>query len=132
MDAGPVLAQRAFDLDPDMQSPEALNFLFARGAEMLLDRLSLVWACQAAELAMPQAQAVLVLARRDMMKHIILDICSCRTSRQSRTLQSWPRRRACWTSGNQPLPSITKCPLTLALSILCRETHMYKIKYTKA
>ena len=55
MDAGPVIAQRAFELDPDMQSPKALNFLFARGTEMLLDRLSLVWAGQAAELATPQA-----------------------------------------------------------------------------
>ncbi len=43
MDAGPVLAREAVAVGPDVQAPELLRELFARGARLLLRRLPDVW-----------------------------------------------------------------------------------------
>jgi methionyl-tRNA formyltransferase len=57
MDAGPVLAQRRVEVDPDVQAPALLRELFSLGTELLLERLDSVWAGAAGEGAAPQDAA---------------------------------------------------------------------------
>ena len=51
MDAGPVLAQQAVAVDPNIQAPQLLSHLFSIGTDLLVDKLPSVWSGQAAEQA---------------------------------------------------------------------------------
>lgn len=43
MDAGPILGQKEYQLDRDVQAPELLNTLFNLGTDLLLEKLPDVW-----------------------------------------------------------------------------------------
>lgn len=57
MDAGPVLAQQTFAVDPNIQAPELLSQLFRMGTNLLVEKLPLVWSGEAAEQAQTQVQS---------------------------------------------------------------------------
>lgn len=54
MDAGPVVAQEVVAVNLNVQAPELLRHLFARGTQLLLDALPRVWSGEAAKVATPQ------------------------------------------------------------------------------
>lgn len=54
MDAGPLVAQEAVAIDPDIQAPQLLRQLFAKGTRLLLRHLDRVWSGEAAKTAVPQ------------------------------------------------------------------------------
>ena len=65
MDAGPVVAQKAATIDPNIQAPQLLRDLFAEGTELLLSNLERVWSGNAAQAAIPQVSCLIKFAEQD-------------------------------------------------------------------
>lgn len=56
-DAGPVLAQQAIPLDPNIAAPQLLEHLFQLGTQLLIRKLPDVWADRGPSLAVAQDEA---------------------------------------------------------------------------
>eukprot|EP00798_Chlamydomonas_sp_ICE-L_P030780 gene30780-35819_t len=72
-DAGPVLAQKKFAVDADVQQPELLAQLFELGADLLLSKLPEVFEGKGEELATPQDESQVLHAAKLTKEDSILD-----------------------------------------------------------
>ncbi|KAL6780448.1 MTF1 [Auxenochlorella protothecoides x Auxenochlorella symbiontica] len=74
MDAGPVLAQAAYEIPEDVQAPELTQRLFELGTRLLLDALPDVWAGMGPSLALPQDAATATAAPKLSSADAALDL----------------------------------------------------------
>lgn len=73
MDAGPILAQEAVSVDPNIQAPEFLTLLFRLGTQLLLSKLDAVWAGSAPAEAVPQDASQATHAAKTAREEGLLD-----------------------------------------------------------
>ncbi|KAK9842062.1 hypothetical protein WJX81_006621 [Elliptochloris bilobata] len=95
MDAGPVLAREAMAVDPDMQAPELLEELFARGTRLLLRHLPDVLSERARGMAEPQDEAQASSAPKLAMEEGLLDFRepALTLHNKVRAFAGWPGTR---------------------------------------
>eukprot|EP00887_Chlorella_sp_A99_P007684 scaffold20.g7684.t1 len=93
MDAGPILAQQAVEVEPDIQAPELLAQLFLLGTDLLLASLGAVWAGAGPAAARPQDAAGATHAAKLQREEAALDFARLPAAAlhdQIRGFAGWP------------------------------------------
>ncbi|GMH35325.1 hypothetical protein BSKO_03193 [Bryopsis sp. KO-2023] len=97
MDAGPVVAQRSYPMDPNIQAPELLGDLFEKGTQLLIETLDSVWDGSALSNAAAQNDQEATQAPKMSRDESLLDFktgTALQCHNKVRAFAGWPGTRA--------------------------------------